>query len=173
MGNIKKGFTIIELMIAITVLSFGIIGIYSVFSNVIVATYTISSRLTAAYLAQEGLEIVRNIRDTNIVMGKRNLAVAWSDGLLACQTGCQGDYKTENSRQNILHNLKPYNTNENLNITTDGFYGYQEGTPTIFKRQIIIVPASNNELKVTVLVIWNYNNKPFTFEIKESLYDWN
>ncbi len=63
----STGFTLIEIIIAIAILSFGIILVYGSFASVVNSTYNISARFTAAYLAQEGFEIVRNIRDTNFI----------------------------------------------------------------------------------------------------------
>ena len=61
----NKGFTLIELVISIFLLCFVIIGVYNAFSIIVILTSDTSDRLTATYLAQEGIEIVRNIRDTN------------------------------------------------------------------------------------------------------------
>ena len=63
--NSSKGFTIIELIISIFILSVALVGIFSAFSIVTILTSDSADRLTGTYLAQEGMEIVRNIRDTN------------------------------------------------------------------------------------------------------------
>ncbi len=72
----KKGFTIIELMAAIIVIAIGILGAYSVVQRVFTITSSASHRLTAAYLAQEGIENVRNIRDNNWIQKK-----GWNIGI--------------------------------------------------------------------------------------------
>ena len=61
----KNGFTIIELIITIAILSFGIIGVYGAFSPMVSLNSAIASKFTASQLAQEGFEVVRNIRDNN------------------------------------------------------------------------------------------------------------
>ena len=50
----SKGFTLIELIIAIFILSIGIVGIFGAYSAMIVAVSDTSERATATYLAQEG-----------------------------------------------------------------------------------------------------------------------
>jgi len=60
-----KGFTIVEIIIAIFITSIVLMGIFSIFYVVTVLASDSSDRLTATYLAQEGMEIVRNIRDKN------------------------------------------------------------------------------------------------------------
>ena len=162
------GFTIIELMVAIVVLSFGIMGAYSAFLPFVNATYSISYKFTGAYLAQEGLEIVRNIRDTNFINSAK-----WSEGLLACQLGCQLDYKTGTLTETLSNRLKAYDPGEFLKINEDGLYGYDSGAPTKFKRKITIDPQLGADiLKVSVVVTWDYNNKPFSFETIGYLYNW-
>jgi len=70
------GFTILELIVAIFVMTVGVLGAYAVVQQIIVYNSISSSRLTAAYLAQEGIELVRNIRDTNWLTVP---SVAWND----------------------------------------------------------------------------------------------
>ena len=168
----ERGFTIIELIITIAILSFGIIGVYGAFYPAISLAYNISHRLTAANLAQEGLEIVRNIRDNNFIASSSNPEVLWYAGLLGCETGCQADYKTGTSSEGQSNQLSPYNPNNFLKITEDGLYGYDTGVDTMFKRQIIIHQESTDVLKVTALVAWDYNGQPFSFEVDAYLYNW-
>ena len=160
------GFTIIEIIIAISVLTFGIILVYSAFSTIIVSTYNLSSRFTAAYLAQEGLETVRNLRDTNVIN-----STTWSAGLSGspCDAGCMADYKTETPAQ-----LVPYN-DALLGLNDDGFYSYDAGgSPTIFARKITITAVSGTSdiLNVDVLVSWSYKGQAFSFDASEYLYNW-
>lgn len=61
----NKGFTLLELLVSIIVIAIGVLGTYSVVQRIFVITFNSSHHLTAAHLAQEGVEIVRNIRDTN------------------------------------------------------------------------------------------------------------
>lgn len=65
--NVKmnKSFTILEVIITIFIITIGVLAAYTVTQQIISYTYRSVSRLTATYLAMEGIEIVRNIRDTN------------------------------------------------------------------------------------------------------------
>jgi len=167
----EKGFTLIELIITLAILSFGIIGVYSAFAPIVALSYTISSRMTAAYLAQEGFEIVRNVRDSNVLKIHQGQRILWDNGLAHCALGCQADYKTGTSQQTFENALKLYNESDHLRIDADGFYSYDQGAATIFTRKITITSAGDG-LKVVVEVFWNYNGKPFSFSTEGYLYNY-
>jgi GxxExxY protein len=165
-ASTEKGFTLIELVIAIFILTFAVIGVYNAFSTIVVVTYGASDRFTAAYLAQEGLEIIRNIRDNNWIKINN-----WATGLTGCTEGCEADYNTTGTTTSPL---TPYGTEgNNLKIDGNGFYNYTNGTPTKFKRKITIIPQGINVLKVSVSVTWETKGQQFSFdEAEEYLYDW-
>lgn len=165
--NNQKGFTMIELIITVAVLSFGVVGVYSVFSDFSMLNYSTSSRFSAVYLGQEGLEIIRNIRDNNFINNAE-----WPKGLTICGSGCQADYKTGTSAQKPENKLKAYDNNKFLALNSDGFYSYDPGVATIFKRKITISQPSADVLIVNVKVFWDYNGKPFSFETEGHLYNW-
>jgi prepilin-type N-terminal cleavage/methylation domain-containing protein len=171
----EKGFTMIELIVTLAILSFGIIGLYTAFTPLLYLTYNISSRFTAAYLAQEGLEIARNIRDDNFIASVKDPTVLWSHGLLGCSLGCQADYKTGTPAERFENKLKAYDYSTYLSINADGLYSYDSGgSPTKFKRDIIIGQDQPNSdiLKVSVIVSWDYNNQPYNFTAQGYLYNW-
>lgn len=158
----------VELIVTIAILSFGIIAVFSAFALTNMLSYNIASRFVAANLAQEGLEIIRNIRDKNFI----NSAI-WSDGLLNCGLGCQADYKTGTLAETSANQLAAYNPNGFLKLTSDGFYGYDAGADTRFKRKITITYVSESVLKVDVSVDWDYNGKPFSFAADGYIYNWH
>ena len=167
---IKKeaGFTIIELILTIAILSAGIIGAYAAFAPLITLTYNVSLKFTAVYLAQEGLEITRNIRDYNFINGR-----PWSEGMLACELGCQLDYKT-GTPVPLDNPLQAYDPAAFLKVNDDSFYSYEEGENSRFQRKVTITQEGGPQtLKVSVLVSWEYASKPYSFESIEYLYDWN
>jgi len=155
----KTGFTIIELVITIFILSLAVVGIFNAFSIITILTSDSSDRLTATYLAQEGMEIVRNIRDQNwlnIDVGVP-AGATWLDGLDVCFNGCRTDYSK--------NQLDPWANNETDYLKIDdgnGFYNLTNGTNTKFKRKIIITHPEDDSgnpidyiLKVVVEVSWN------------------
>ena len=169
------GFTIIEVLIALFVTSIGIIGVFNVFSIIVVLSSDLTNRLIATYLAQEGMEIVRNIRDNNwlkidICIAKQNqeegCPASWIDGLadnkyynnpVDCTNGCQADYASER--------MEIYSPTNYLNLGSNDLYTYTEDQnvlPTKFKRKITIQCIPNGEcdntdyaIKVKTEVAWD------------------
>lgn len=81
MLNNMKGFTLIEIVVAIFLLTVGTVGAFSLIQQTIAFTSIASSQLTATYMAQEGIEIIRNIRDTNYLEKTTNPSVTWDEGI--------------------------------------------------------------------------------------------
>jgi type IV pilus modification protein PilV len=81
--NIKtKGFTMLEVLVAIFVVTIGVLAVFNMVQNITVSFRANASQLTAAYLAQEGVELVRNERDNNWLQGS-----AW-DNIDMLSIGC-------------------------------------------------------------------------------------
>jgi len=67
----RKGFTLIEMLVVVFVIGIGLIGAMSFFNINLNNQFEAKNELIAAGLAQEGLELVRNIRDYNILSGEK------------------------------------------------------------------------------------------------------
>lgn len=158
-----------EAIIALFLISVGIVGFFSVFQKIINYNSIIFSRLTAAYLAQEGIEIVRNIRDSYWLDGEKD----WEDFLdlsnsycLLSGSGCQADYKSETF---------DFYSGEYLQIDYDGFYSYSAGTSTKFQRKITINSDPFNPddpVEVIVEVSWSEKGQDYKTQVQENLYRW-
>lgn len=66
--NLKptSGFSLLETMVAISILMITIVGPLSLASKGIVFADYVKDEITGFYLAQEAIEVIRNVRDTNI-----------------------------------------------------------------------------------------------------------
>jgi len=156
--KMKKGFTLLEVIVAIFLIMVGVAASLILINKTISQMALSTSQLTAAYLAQEGIEIVRNIRDTNWIEN----APSWSDGLGA------GDWEADYNDQALTSYVFPGRF-----LKFDGtFYNYDAGTDTKFKRKITIVPDGSDKLKVTVSVDWVEKQKNQSVIVKENLYNW-
>jgi len=174
------GFTIIEMAISIFILSVAIIVVFGAFSLMIILSSDAEDRLLASYLAQEGIEIIRNIRDNNWLASADNPEfAAWDEGLEVCEsaTGCEVDYKTTGFEANPVY---PWQDRFLKINKASHFYEYESGSETKFKRKITIDRTlAPHILKVKAEVFWkkkpsiiNFGNGYGVIEIEDILYDW-
>src|SRR3989338_1659516 len=84
-----RGFTLIETLVAVTILSAAVAGPMVLSIKSIGSASVSQDQLVAFYLGQEVVEYIRNIRDTNLISGNN-----WLDGLTDCllSSGPNGCY---------------------------------------------------------------------------------
>lgn len=178
----NTGFTLLEVIMAIFILTVGIGGSFALIQQTISTASMVRSRLIATYLGQEGIEIVRNIRDNNWLEQRESLQTpplpAWNDGMGGCQgptNCCEGDYETDMPPSKTP--LDPvagcdFDNLNYLNIDSGGFYSYLSGTQTKFKRKILIEPIEENKMKVVTIVQWREKTKIYEIEVIEHVTNW-
>ena len=164
-----------EVMIAIFFLTSGIIASFTLISYTVSSMRYSSNKLIAAYLAQEGIELVRNIRDTNWLENSSEEPHFWDEGLVAiCPffgPGCEIDH--------LSVPLSLTNTDSSLRFDNTNGYNYNFGNPTTFKRKIYIdetavdEPDSIVRLVVSVEVSWMEKGVPRKITVQENLYNWH
>lgn len=158
----RAGFTLVEVMVALTIIMVGIIGAYALVNQSLALANNASMRLTASYLGKEGIEIVRNIRDSNYLNIYHNDAGSWEDGLLGCAGGCGADY--------TMLALDP--SYANLPLRFDGdFFNYAAGEVAAYKRIITVVPFADH-LEVGVEIKWNIGGRANSMVVREDIYNW-
>ncbi len=155
--NYLTGFTLIELMVVVFILLTGFVGLMALMTQIFTSTNLIASKLTASHLAQEGIEIVRNIRDSNWFEG----GVEWDDGI------GEGDWEID---YNMVALLRAY-SGAFLNIDTNGLYGYSLGQGTKFRRRISI-DKTDGCIHLSVSVIWEQGGKNHEVQTCAELYNW-
>ena len=157
-----KGFTLIEVITAIFLITVGVVGAFSVVQKVAGFISVSSLQLTAVYLAQEGIEITRNIRDTNCLND-----LSWDQGITCVPLPCDCEAAYTNTQlDSSFDRFLKFN---------NGFYGYSGTTETRFKRKITISdcsPPNTNCLNVSVLVEWEERGKSHELSVQEELYNW-
>lgn len=152
----EKSFTLIETLVAIFVLTSGILGVLALVSKTISGVAYSRQKFIATYLAQEGIEIVRNLRDGNLLKNQE-----WKEGLNA------GTYEVD---YNDI-SLSSF-SNRSLKLDSNGFYSYDSGTETPFQRKIILSYLSSDILEVQVEVSWKFKGKDFKVTAEGRLYNW-
>ncbi|MEK9160428.1 MAG: type II secretion system protein [Patescibacteria group bacterium] len=156
-----KGFTLIETLVAITVLALAVAGPFQAIQGALRNSFVARDQLVAASLAQEGVEYVRSVRDGNY-LGRQS----WLTGLAACQPGpCVVDP----TQGTVSASIAP------LRLSPTGLYTQQVtgGHPlTRFTREVTMTTISTNEVLVTVTVEWQTGGGMFSLSVSENIRDW-
>ena len=168
----NKGFTLVEVLAAMFIMVMGVLGVFGLIGRTVAFNSSVNSQLVASYLAQEGLEIVRNIRDANFLKIHKGVGGIWTDGIIACvppyNPPCvvnrEADYTTETSLN--------VSQDRFLKISSEGFYNYTAGDDTIFKRNISITQSSGDVLGISVDVSWQDKENTRTVRGATELYNW-
>lgn len=155
-----KGFTLIEVIVSIAILSVVSAGVMFSISLSLNSAARIKNNLIAANLSQEGLEIVRGIRDQD-----------WHLGNSFGSSLSNGTYAVDWNSQSLLSFPDAF-----LKIDSNGFYNYSSGQDTIFKRKIIIENSGQNPATVEkvarVEVSWQEKSSPKTIQAELHLFNW-
>ncbi len=167
----NKGFTVIEAITAVFVLTIGVVGCTLLANQALSSSEISRSRLIAVNLAQEGIEIVRNIRDANWLAGQN-----WNTGLSANSH----EVKYDSTNSPIPCDITAAGTycawsepGNYLKIDSNSNYNYDaSGTTTTFKRKVTISYPQTYEMKIECTVYWETKGVSKEILLTEHLYDW-
>ncbi|MDP4008948.1 MAG: prepilin-type N-terminal cleavage/methylation domain-containing protein [bacterium] len=156
-----EGFTLIEALVAIFIITVGAGGAFSLIYQTTTIMRFAHNRLIASYLAQEGIEIVRNIRDQNFLRTYYGENIDWLKDI-RCEAGdqeqqCQADY-LDNSLK--LFEGEPLHE-------SDGFFVHSGTNPSQFTREIIINPEGDR-VDVTARVSWG----TYDVQVSTEMHNW-
>lgn len=184
--NQNEGFTLIETLVAISIFTMSILSVMSVLAGSISNTNFAQRKIIAGYLAQEGIEEIRNIRDTYMLYSVDS-TTGWTDfknklTTEQCTTvGC------------IFSNFNISTDVPFMPITAVDFFAcnpscqpllYSEsslyagydyiGNPSGFTRKIIAtsVPGTVDEMNITSVVSWKQGSGNFDVTLQEDLFNW-
>jgi len=145
----KKGFFLIEGVIAAFIVTVGLVAVINLIVSGISHTTDSRDHIIASQLAQEGVELVRNIRDNNWANNNDSFAgfPSSSDQNCIIDKDNNGIICNNGVDQRLYYN--------------NGFYvhdntGTNTKKDTKFQRKIELT-YGNNSLTVTSIVIWGSN----------------
>ena len=162
-GNTKfdKGFTIVETLVAITILMIAIAGPLSIASKSLNSALYSKDQMTASYLAQEGMELVRNLKDNAVATGANGFTTLFATqgiGMRVCQIAQNSHcsiYISDATGPVATYSICGANC---LLYSSDtiGYVNVSGSNPSIFSRYFYVeevVPSK--EYRVTVVVTWS------------------
>ncbi len=166
----QKAFTLVEVLIAITILIIGILSGFILVTRALYNVAVIKDRLTASFLAQEGIELTRQIRDSNFLRILNEESVEWRDGL---EDGLYIIESKADSGESI--GLDPIAEDENRFFLYDNtlkIYNYSTGEPTTFNRKIKVTGINDDEIRIESIMQWKTKRIDFDLTIEGHLYNW-
>jgi len=163
----QKGFTIVETLVAITVLMIAIAGPLSIASKSLTAAVTSRDQFVASYLAQESLEVVKNIRDNDLATGSSWLASPSAINLNTCIASNPCDASSIDSPTILNGQTSAYR----LYQASNGYSHTTGSASTIspFSREFYLTQVTANEYAVTVSVAWNEGSIPYSIIVSNTI----
>lgn len=188
MDNIKtkqnigiKGFTLIETLMSLLIFSVSIVALISITGSGVSDVTFAKKKQTSYLLAQEGIELVRFVRDSAIRSG-----VDWADLVSQPQylrfcfsnNGCSIDpYQLALGTQISSAILMCPNTGCPFfyeEQTLGAGYQYSLGEKTFYKRTIRAVAygGTTEEVQIISTVSWTHGGQEYQIEMTEFISNW-
>ena len=155
----SAGFGLLGVIISVFIITVGLTAILSLANMSLKGASAGKMRLIASGLTQEGIEIIRNMREVEL---------DWDDWYEDAEIVAGGDYRVQYDNSNLMAFS---NTVLKLDTTT-GLYQYDIGEDTIFKRKITLTKVSSDQVDVRVEVSWQLREPSHSLVAENKLWNW-
>ena len=182
----NKGFTLLETLVAITIFTGAVMAMTGVLARGIADTGYAKKKITATYLAQEGVEYMRNLRDTYVLY-----TIPASNGWTAFNAQLtNASCNTANGcffNADALDFTNPIQPMTNITFTAcsgatcsngvlsynsaTGTYGFT-GTASGYTRKINMTVVNANETQISSTVSWSQGSGIYDVVLRENLFNW-
>lgn len=195
-ASTQKGFTLIETMIAVLILTATLSGFFAVVANSLFSARYANNEITANYLIQEALDSIRNDRDTVAFqnadpvdpnLGWSNFKLKYSSCFDSIGPSARGGCYFEPADVNSLPQVCDVDPRNNFGVLNCpvlnydektqgyGFYTYHDlGITGNFKRKVVMSdnPNRSDQLDIRVTVEWLNGSVVRTRSMVVSLLNW-
>ena len=170
----ERGFTLVETLVAISIFSISILGILSILASSINDTIYAKDKMIAGYLAQEGIEYVRNVRDNYVLYPSVGTWATFVAKMTPCTSGSKCGFSSTsptNSTSFIACSSDSINCQLYLN---NGVYNDSpSGVVSGFTRKVWMKTTSNlDEIQIFSEVDWNQGSGTYNITLSEDLFNW-
>ena len=195
----EKGFTLVEVLMALSIFSLALTGVITVAAQGGLNIRRAQFRLTANYLMSEGVEMMRSLRDNQVLYHtslSSDIAAShagWNDFRDAVVSQCTASVPCDIDAEDIagagtssgaptfpwFSNITPCNSGycplyyDNSSTYSAGYYnnlGY--GVKTPYSRSVVVTSVSPDEVQVTVTVRWVEGSSTQSISTSEDLFNW-
>ncbi len=167
--NHKKGSLMIEAMISISLLTIGLLGIFTLITRSIHTNKDIQNRVTATYLAAEGIEVMKNIIDSNVETAYQDVgSTTWNASIV-------GNFEVQfDSRLNV--NLTKLTTASSTNYLkfnkNNGVYSYTGGYESPYFRTIKVEGITSDSVRIKSFVEWTSDGNRQQVYLEDIFTNW-
>ena len=173
MSDLVRGFTLVETLVAVSILSLAIVATFTAVQNGLQSSTIAKDQTIAFYMAQEGMELIRNRRDQNALFAIAGASTGWLSGMSDVGDPCYfGNTCRVDGSTGIFTNCGgSFGSCPNIGQdSTTGRYGYAY-TATNFKREIQFESVNTNEVKIHMNISWVSRGVSRSFQVTESMFN--
>ncbi|OGG38587.1 hypothetical protein A3D55_01830 [Candidatus Jorgensenbacteria bacterium RIFCSPHIGHO2_02_FULL_45_20] len=170
--NNKEGSLMVESMVAASLIVVGLLGIFTLISRSASMNKNAEAKVVASYLAAEGIEVVKNIIDSNV---EKSYRTKWTWNM-----NLSGYYEVQYDSTVDTAKEVAYGSERYLNFDkVSGKYWYGAGDTTSFRRTVLIqdggggIPSGyGNAMTVKSIVKWTEGGEEQTVFFEDVFTNW-
>ena len=171
----RSGFTLVEMLVAVSIFTVSLLGIMAVLAGSIANTNYAKRKMVATYLAQEGIEFIRNVRDTEVLYTTSSGWADFKDAIKDCDSPSSSDKYCYFNDLDVIKkcdiggkDCPPLKYNPDT-----GKYNYSLGENSGFVRSIQAKDGgSSDEVKIFSKVEWTQGSGAYSITFSENLFNW-
>lgn len=169
LNNKKSGFTLLETMVAIMLFILAISALLALVSDSVTSATYNKNEIVATYLAQEGIDYVRNIRDEMVHVNPS--ATPWADFINNVTSSIPPNADCDGTNGCYLDYLKTPSLGSSF-TPADYVVPISNGLQTKPFTRKITVQSLTDVVLVKVEITWLNGNTTRTKVLTTSLYNW-
>lgn len=171
----NRGFTLVEMLVAVSILLISITGPLIVASQILSYSYFARDQIAAFYLAQDALEFIHNRRDENGLVALSGETVNWLNGLSSCKAPAKCRIDSLAGTVAACDGADASNPCDYLKFDANsGVYSYGAGDNSKFIREVTLAEGvADTEAVAAVTIKWSagiFRNQSFT--VSDNIYNW-
>lgn len=165
----RRGFLLVEAIAALSVLVIGFVGVATLLARSLSFYHLVADTFTANYLAMEGIEVVKNLVDADVIQG-----CSWNEvksgtyevsyGMVGGTGQCPGAALVSTTNTDFL-----------TRDPRSGLYGYGYSTVTQFTRVVTIVTSLRGDadaVQVNSRVAWTAQGQSREVNVEDVFRNW-
>ncbi len=185
--NSRRGQTLVEALVALSILSMGFVGIVTLLNKSFQLNRTTTNDMQATYLASEGVELAKNLIDYDVYYGfaQGSSTIDWNCSF-GLGPGQERDYALDYTTAPPADPspsclvLSPLSSDKLYIDPSTHLYSYNNsGAATDFTRDVYVTavpstsnPAQSYEFDVLSVVGWTNAGVSNSIKLEDHFYNW-